>query len=62
MSDKKEDTYSYKGWLVSDSFMKRALAITGYALFGQLIICVICMLPVMLLAMMGGIISMAVQS
>lgn len=33
-----EDTYSYRGWLVSDSFWKRALAVFGYGLVAQLII------------------------
>jgi len=36
--DKKEDTYSYKGWLNSDSFMKRAFAVYGYGLVSGLII------------------------
>lgn len=27
---KMEDTYSYKGWLNSDSFLKRAFAVYGY--------------------------------
>lgn len=26
-----EDTHSYKGWLNSDSFIKRCLAVLGYA-------------------------------
>ena len=29
-SKEKVDTYSYKGWLNSDSFWKRAFAILGY--------------------------------
>lgn len=33
---KKEDTYSYKGWLNSDSFWKRAFAISYYSAVGQL--------------------------
>ena len=33
-----EDTYSYRGWLVSDSFWKRAIAVFGYGLVAQLII------------------------
>tara|TARA_Y100000310_G_C20233185_1_gene601218 strand:+ start:99 stop:299 length:201 start_codon:yes stop_codon:yes gene_type:complete len=33
-----EDTYSYKGWLNSDSFMKRAFAIYGYGIIPGLII------------------------
>jgi len=35
-----DDTYSYRGWLISDSFLKRALAVTGYTIAGQLIIIV----------------------
>ena len=27
---KRTDTYSYKGWLISDKFYKRFLAIMGY--------------------------------
>lgn len=34
----KEETYSYKGWLNSDSFLKRAFAIYGYSLVAALII------------------------
>ena len=32
------DTYSYKGWLNSDKFWKRALGVYGYSLVGSLII------------------------
>ena len=28
----------YEGWLVSNSFVKRALAVTGYSIVGQFII------------------------
>ncbi|MDI6799949.1 MAG: hypothetical protein QMD53_04685 [Actinomycetota bacterium] len=38
MSPNKEDTYSHKGWLVSDFFIKRAPAVHGYYLVGGLII------------------------
>lgn len=34
----KVDTHSYKGWLNSDSFLKRAFAITGYNFVASLII------------------------
>ena len=27
---KKEDTYSYKGWIVSDYFLKRCAALLGH--------------------------------
>jgi hypothetical protein len=33
-----EDTYSYRGWLVSDSFLKRTAAVFGYSLVAQLLI------------------------
>lgn len=36
-----KDTYSYRGWLVSDSFMKRCMAVCGYAFVGQAIIAAI---------------------
>jgi hypothetical protein len=32
-----KETYSYKGWLNSDSFLKRALSIFGYGLIPMLI-------------------------
>ncbi len=35
---KTEDTYSYKGWLNSDSFLKRAFSILGYMFVAQMII------------------------
>ncbi|HOR78808.1 MAG: hypothetical protein BWX50_00053 [Euryarchaeota archaeon ADurb.Bin009] len=38
MSDNEADTYSYKGWLVSDSFVKRAFAVFGYNLVAGLLI------------------------
>jgi hypothetical protein len=32
------ETYSYKGWLISDSFFKRAFAVLGYNIVAGLII------------------------
>ncbi len=37
-STKKIDTYSYKGWLISDEFVKRTCAVFGYYMVGNLII------------------------
>ena len=34
----KKDNYSYKGWLTSDKFMKRAFACLGYQTVSILII------------------------
>ncbi|MBD3309749.1 hypothetical protein GF351_00870 [Candidatus Woesearchaeota archaeon] len=38
----KKETYSYRGWLISDNFLKRAFAIYGYTLVAGLVI----MIPV----------------
>jgi hypothetical protein len=32
------DTYSYRGWLLSDSFLKRCFAVTGYSMVGHAIV------------------------
>lgn len=34
---KKEDTYSYRGWLVSDFLLKRALAVWGHYIIAGLV-------------------------
>lgn len=36
-----KDTYSYRGWLVSDSFMKRCMAVCGYGFVGHALIAVL---------------------
>jgi len=38
MHEPTKETYSYKGWIISDSFIKRSLAATGYHMVGGLII------------------------
>ena len=47
-----EDTYSYKGWLNSDSFLKRAFAVYGYSTVAGLILAV----PAMLVFLVIGLI------
>jgi len=37
-NENQKETYSYKGWLVSDSFVKRVVAVTLYQIFGSFII------------------------
>ena len=37
---KTKETYSYKGWLISDNFWKRAFAVYGYSLIASLAIIV----------------------
>lgn len=51
MAQKKE-TYSYKGWLNSDSFVKRIFAIMGYGAIGEIFIMLI-MLGILII--FGGI-------
>ncbi len=47
----KTDTHNYQGWLNSDSFVKRALAVYGYNLVGGLIISVPVIIIFIVLAM-----------
>lgn len=57
---KRQDTYSYRGWLVSDSFLKRMAAVYGYNLVGGLAIgCVVFVLVALLalFAVTAGITS-----
>ncbi len=46
------DTYSYRGWLISDNFFKRAFAVIGYYHVAALII----FLPIILLILFIGVI------
>lgn len=48
---KEDDTYSYRGWLVSDHYWKRMLAIQGYGLVMYIII----MIPLVILSILAGI-------
>lgn len=41
MENKEPDTYSYRGWLNSDSFLKRAFAVWGYHFVAHFIIGVV---------------------
>lgn len=53
MGEKKEETYSYKGWLISDSFWKRAFAVLGYYSVASLIISVVVFGIVMIFVLLG---------
>lgn len=50
---KKEDTHSYKGWLNSDSFLKRAFAIAGYSFIPVLIIYGIILAVMLIIGLLG---------
>ncbi len=47
----RKDTHSYKGWLNSDSFLKRSFAVLGYNTVASLII----MIPVYALLFAGAL-------
>ena len=58
MAEKKKviDTYSYKGWLISDKFLKRALAVLGYSIVGTLVIYIpLMVLLIILFLIFGGL-------
>jgi hypothetical protein len=57
MSGTDGDTYSYKGWLNSDSFLKRAFSIYGYMMVAALMI----MIPVYLLFFVIAIFSFSMM-
>jgi len=52
---KKEENYSYKGWLNSDSFFKRSLAVMGYGIMGQIFIMLILLILFIPLGIVGFI-------
>jgi hypothetical protein len=53
MDNKQEDTFNYKGWLISDSFIKRALAVLGYSIVGQFFIFIIIVVLGVILTIVG---------
>jgi hypothetical protein len=53
MMTKKEDTYSYKGWLVSDFIVKRAFAVMGHYMLAGLIVWA-CMVALVLVLFLGA--------
>jgi hypothetical protein len=48
------DTYSYRGWLVSDSLWKRVVAVWIYAVIGGLVVWGVFMVIVLLSAFIFG--------
>jgi hypothetical protein len=52
---KEKDTYSYVGWLSSDNFVKRALAIFGYGIMGLAIIYVMALIVFFVIGILMGI-------
>lgn len=48
---------NYNGWLVSDSFFKRTMAVTGYGLLGSLIIYLIILVIAVFVGIGAGLAS-----
>ncbi len=46
---KNKETYSYRGWLISDSFLKRTLAIVFYYTIGQLSLILIAIIIILII-------------
>ena len=55
----KKETYSYKGWLNSDSFLKRSFASLGYQFVATLIIYFALVIVVIIFAIIFGLIAMS---
>ena len=56
-----EDTYSYKGWLNSDSFFKRMLAIMGYSMVGGMLIYAAMFALLLVIFLIAAIVGLAVS-
>jgi hypothetical protein len=50
VKEKSPDTHSYKGWLNSDSFWKRSLAVLGYNTVGKLLIYIPILILILILS------------
>ncbi len=61
MAEKVKDTYSYKGWLVSDKLIKRILAVVGHNMLGGLLLYGIALGAFLVIAIIVGIISLIVS-
>lgn len=56
-----KETPKYNGWLVSDSFMKRCMAVTLYGMLGELIIGVGVLFIVSILFVIAGFLGMLLE-
>ena len=61
MAKNEEDTYSYKGWLTSDNFLKRAFGVLGYNFVAGLIIWAISMAVMLVFGLLlGGLLAASI--
>lgn len=51
---KTTDRYSYKGWLVSDRFLKRAFAILGYSFVASMIVYGVLLIILIIIGVLFG--------
>jgi hypothetical protein len=54
----KEDTYRYRGWLVSDHFWKRAFGVFGYGLAAEIVVFLVILAVMGLAGAIGAIINL----
>ena len=60
---KEEDSYAYKGWLISDHFWKRMTAVTGHAILGGVLVQIIIFtIILMFFAFLGAIFILFAKS
>ncbi len=61
MFKKEEDTFSYKGWLVSDFIMKRSFAVMGHYFLASFVVWIGIMMIVLVFAALGMGIGLILQ-
>lgn len=54
-----KDTHSYRGWLNSDSFLKRAFAIYGYSVIPSFVISIMLFAIILLAGLLGSLLGYA---
>ena len=50
-----QDTYSYKGWLNSDSFIKRCLAVAGYSFAASVMVAIVTYILIFMFMVLASI-------
>jgi hypothetical protein len=55
--DERNDTFSYKGWLISDNFLKRAMAVVGYQFIGTIVLYLLLVAAVFIIAFIVGFVG-----
>ena len=58
---KKIDTFNYKGWLLSDNFLKRAFAVWGHYFVAHLIVLGFALIFIVLLILVLGVANIIIR-